>query len=259
MVWWPQLIVLVGMSPQAAWRPQPVANSPFPRSLSPAPAPSAAVQAMMAAKAAAKGETAGTASPKPVAVGAYRPPGLRGRETPAIYGHGGESSGPQTPSKGKPGIPGLTAQKQPEKNGRGSKGRTVPGAGPPQNGQAEGSGSRKSGKKGGKKENGTPTQELQDLSLGGANGAAAGEAESASVPATPAKTALAHVNGVSQDNASAAPLTPEDKKRRALQKKLGAIEALKAKRDAGEKLEKTQEKKIEAEEEVRKELREIEG
>lgn len=215
---------------------------------------------MLAAKAAAKGETAGTASPKPVAVGAYRPPGLRGRETPAIYGHGGEA--PQTPSKGKPGIPGLTAQKQPEKNGRGSKGRSVPGAGPPQNGQAEGSGSRKSGKKGGKKENGTPTQELQDLSLGGANGvngAASGEVESTSVPVTPAKSALAHVNGVAQDTVSGAPLTPEDKKRRALQKKLGAIDALKAKRDAGEKLEKTQEKKIEAEEEVRKELREIEG
>lgn len=57
--------------------------------------------------------------------------------------------------------------------------------------------------------------------------------------------------------ANGSALSPEDKKRRALQKKLGAIEALKAKRDAGEKLEKTQEKKIEAEAEVRAELSQL--
>jgi translation initiation factor 2A len=75
-------------------------------------------------------------------------------------------------------------------------------------------------------------------------------------PATPARPSAAGTNGLKEQD-SGTPLTPEDKKRRALQKKLGAIEALKAKRDSGEKLEKTQEKKIEAEAEVRKELAEI--
>jgi translation initiation factor 2A len=76
-------------------------------------------------------------------------------------------------------------------------------------------------------------------------------------PATPVKSHLS--NGIAQDQSAASQLTPEDKKRRALQKKLGAIEALKARRAAGEKLEKTQEKKIEAEDEVKKELSELSG
>lgn len=49
-------------------------------------------------------------------------------------------------------------------------------------------------------------------------------------------------------------LSPEDKKRRALMKKLTAIEQLKERRKRGEKLEMTQVKKIESEVETRKEL-----
>jgi len=54
--------------------------------------------------------------------------------------------------------------------------------------------------------------------------------------------------------AGAAPLSLEDKKKRAITKKLQAIEQLKVKRDNGDKLELTQVKKLESEGELRKEL-----
>lgn len=232
---------------QAAWRPVPTAQFTFPRSLSPAPAPSEAVQAINARKASTNGESSGTASPKPVAVGAYRPPGLRGRETPILYRREDEGGLPVTPgkSKEKTGIPGMTAP-QGQQNGKG-RGRVVPGAAP----QQERKGQQHNNKKGGRgSANGSgtasPAQQQEPAFTNGS-----------SAPATPAKAA-ALSNGISAADA-ASPLTPEDKKRRALQKKLGAIEALKAKRDAGEKLEKTQEKKIEAEAEVKKELADLDG
>lgn len=143
--------------------------------------------------------------------------------------------------------------------GRG-KARTVPGAAPRENADSS---NRKASKKGKQQQqaqsqsnpqqdHGQPAKDLVDtmnsLSVS-VNGA------SAAPPATPSK---AHaLNGLVSEGSAASPLTPEDKKRRALQKKLGAIEALKARRNAGEKLEKTQEKKIEAEAEVRKELADL--
>ena len=230
---------------QASWRPVPTAQFTFPRALSPAPAPSEAVQAINAKKAAANGGVPGTASPKPVAMGAYRPPGLRGRETPMVYRREDEGGAPHTPAKSteKPGIPGMTAP-QGQQNGKG-RGRVVPGAAPQQD--RGNKGQQQQNKKGPRSNNASgtasPAQQPEPAATNGF-----------SAPATPARPSL--TNGVSQNDVTS-PLTPEDKKRRALQKKLGAIEALKAKRESGEKLEKTQEKKIEAEAEVRKELADL--
>lgn len=153
---------------------------------------------------------------------------------------------PYTPQKNngteKSAIPGLSANAA---AGRG-RGKTVPGAGP----RLDGSDVQKKGsqqKKIKQQNNGQQRDKLVDDVAG---------LSVHDAPSTPAKSHIS--NGVAQDQAGT-PLTPEDKKRRALQKKLGAIEALKARRAAGEKLEKTQEKKIEAEEEVRKELAELAG
>lgn len=141
----------------------------------------------------------------------------------------------------------------PQANGGGSskgRARTVPGAGPPADGQ---------GKKGN-------NQKKNQNRNGGAAGASAQQNLNQAVSnmsvsdasgSTPRPQQLS--NGAASQGEANSTLTPEEKKRRALVKKLGAIEALKAKRAAGEKLEKTQEKKIEAEEEVRKELKELQG
>lgn len=51
-----------------------------------------------------------------------------------------------------------------------------------------------------------------------------------------------------------AALSSDDKKRRALMKKLTAIDQLKVKKASGEKLELTQHKKLDSEAEIRKEL-----
>ena len=234
---------------QAAWRPAPTSQFTFSRSLSPAPAPSETVQAINAKKAGTSNGTDGTAFPKPVATGAYRPPGLRGRETPVIYRREDEGGLPHTPGKSteKPGIPGMTAP-QGQQNGKG-RGRTVPGAGPQQDRKGQQQGGQQNNKKNGRSNNASGTAspaQQPEPSAPATNGATA--------PTTPARPSLS--NGISQMDIGS-PLTPEDKKRRALQKKLGAIEALKAKRDSGEKLEKTQEKKIEAEAEVKRELAEL--
>jgi translation initiation factor 2A len=268
---------------QAAWRPLPVAQFAFPRSLSPAPTPSSQAQleqlrktsssSSSAAAGGANGATSGTASPKPVGTGAYRPPGLRNREIPSIFKREDEGGLPYTPLKSngteKSGIPGMTSSSVPGAGAGRGRGRTVPGAAPRTDSNEGGQ------KKGNQKKNKQQQQQGQQQQNrrqtdGLAEGVdnlrvqdAAPTAEAAapavestpSAPSTPMKSAL---NGVSsaQDQANSV-LTPEDKKRRALQKKLGAIEQLKARRAAGEKLEKTQEKKIEAEDEVKKELAEL--
>lgn len=235
------------MSFQAAWRPVPSTDFAFPRALSPAPTPSSEAQLYQIRKlnAGGSGTNSGAASPKPVATGAYRPPGLRNREIPSIFKREDEGGAPYTPQKSngteKSGIPGLSSSAA---AGRG-RGKTVPGAAPRTDSQ-DGGQKKGQNKKGKQQNNGQGRDGLAD-------GVAALKVQEAA-PATPAKSHIS--NGVAQDQAGT-PLTPEDKKRRALQKKLGAIEALKARRDAGEKLEKTQEKKIEAEDEVRKELDEL--
>lgn len=258
---------LVAECYQANWRPLAGASWTFPRSLSPAPPVSDRVQAMRAAKAAAAsmngGSEASTSSIKPAATGVYRPPGLRGREVPAVYKREDEGGMPSTPSK--PSIPGMTAQ-QPNGHAAKGRGRVVPGAGAPLDrgtpgrGQQNGNNHRKNGQQQ-QSRSGTSTPnavaaDMQNLSVSQTNGTSDYEH---SAPVTPAKpSAIAHpssTNGIiASDSAVGTPLTPEDKKRRALQKKLGAIDQLKAKRSAGEKLEKTQLQKIEAEDEVKKEL-----
>lgn len=237
---------------QAAWRPVPASQFAFPRSLSPAPVPSRDAQLHQLRKVSSSGSgtNSGTASPKPVATGAYRPPGLRNREIPTIFKREDEGGMPYTPSKGnvpeKSGIPGLSANAGVGKG----RGKTVPGAAPRADGAEGGQKKGQQGKKGKQQQNnGQPREKIvEDI---------AAMSVQDGPPATPAKSHL--TNGIAQDQAAASPLTPEDKKRRALQKKLGAIEALKARRAAGEKLEKTQEKKIEAEDEVKKELSELAG
>lgn len=239
---------------QAAWRPIPASEFSFPRSLSPAPTPSRDAQLAQIRKISsnASGAASGTASPKPVTGGAYRPPGLRNREIPTIFKREDEGGLPYTPSKAngteKTGIPGMSGNMG---TGRG-RGKTVPGAAPRADGADSSQKKGQQGKKGKPQQqqsNGQPKEKL-------AEDVAAMNIQDAS-PATPVKSHLS--NGITQDQSAASQLTPEDKKRRALQKKLGAIEALKARRAAGEKLEKTQEKKIEAEDEVKKELSELAG
>lgn len=244
---------------QATWRPADTRMWSFPRALSPAPRPSAAVQAAQAEKAALIGTASGTSSPQPPSTGAYRPPGLRGREVPAAYRFDEYTGAPSTPSKQseKPPIPGLTGRPH---NGQGrGRDRVVPGAGPPiHNGkQTPGRGSQ--GQQPGKKNlhegfNGTATPSsgaMQDLRISSNE-----QLADASEPSTPAKS---HTSLLASNGDASLPLTPEDKKRRALQKKLGAIEQLKGKLAAGDKMEKTQLQKIEAEDEVRRELESLGG
>jgi hypothetical protein len=105
----PSLIVI-----QAAWRPIPASEFSFPRSLSPAPAASRDAQLAQIRKISsnASGAASGTASPKPITGGAYRPPGLRNREIPTIFKREDEGGLPYTPSKTngteKTGIPGMS-------------------------------------------------------------------------------------------------------------------------------------------------------
>lgn len=137
----------------------------------------------------------------------------------------------------------------------------MPGAAPPADGQGkQGNNQKKNGQsnrnKGNKnRENGqesgvsSPTKEMASLNMDAtpsSNGHASAPTANGAVPAQ--ETAAPAGSG---------PLSPEDKKRRALQKKLGAIDALKALKAEGKKLEKTQEKKIEAEAEIRKELQDL--
>lgn len=120
---------------------------------------------------------------------------------------------------------------------QGSRQRSVPGAAPPgaapqQSQDNQGTRRKKSNKQ--QEKDGQPQT----------NG-------NASTPAS--ASASAQSNSFAADvNTNA--LSAEDKKRRALLKKLGAIEQLKQRLDNGESLEKTQEKKIDSEKELRKEL-----
>lgn len=190
----------------------------FPANLPAAPQPSAAAKEWLD-KAAAKPQ-------RPT--GAYRPPGARGAATPDLYKR--EDQG---------GLAGLLAS-----NGHHTPGAYVPGAsrggkkGVPGAGRGGGPGTPtgpRSNPKGNNKKNGVSTPPTNSTP--------------AAAPATP--SGASEVGG----NQQAVTL---DKKLRNLTKKLKAIEELKSRRDSGEKLEQTQILKIAAEEEIRKELRELE-
>lgn len=239
---------------QASWRPgwkrttDSGAREPpaFPETIPDAPAPSAAAQEWMA-KAAAKLQ-------KPA--GAYRPPGARGAAASDFYKRDEEGGSSPRPAGAARQVPGAAPS-----NGQGgdryvagaNRGRRqVPGA--PSGGSRQGqpgtpvppgtpTGPKKKGTASGK-----PQQQTRSS---GPSTPVRPASPSAGAPAQPLVSGAAEVGG----KAGAGAL---DKKLRNLTKKLKAIDELKARRDAGEKLEQTQVLKIASEAELRKELAELE-
>lgn len=225
---------------QAGWRPgfktatDAGAREPpaFPDALPTPPAPSPSAKEWLD-KVAAKPQ-------KPT--GAYRPPGARGAAASEAYKRDEDGNiMSSSPARTVPGSNGHAA--------RGGR-RNVPGAsssrgnsqpGTPAPGTPTGPKGKKGGAggSGGSKRSGTSTP----------NEAPQPAAPSAEQQA-PASSGAAEVGG----NAEAGAL---DKRLRNLTKKLKAIEELKARRNAGEKLEQTQVLKIANEAELRKELAEL--
>lgn len=251
---------------QAGWRPgwstataQGARDPPpFPAELPASPAPSAAAKEWLD-KAAAKPQ-------RPA--GAYRPPGARGAAASTAYSRDEDSLGSSSPSRpgsgtnghgayvpganrGKRQVPGAPRPK--DNNGNGSANAAAPGAGTPTGPK----GNKKNNANKGKSNAATPTPTAPASPAPGANAslsseaaatAGAGDSSSSQPPAT---SGAAEVGGNSQAVAL-------DKKLRNLTKKLKAIEDLKARRDAGEKLEQTQMLKIANEGELRRELQALE-
>lgn len=131
---------------QALWRPMPSAPD-FPAAIPPCPAFSASVSSLP------------PPPPKPVAAGAYRPPGARaaGTSTPSIFLREDQGG---APSSGPPGAPAYAANGGKANGGR----RNVPGYVPKEDG-AQAPKKGKKGKKDGRNGQGdsqpqTPTTEL---------------------------------------------------------------------------------------------------
>jgi len=245
---------------QVSWRPTPVdAVAPFPPTLPPAPTPNASVGLF-------------TANVKQVpvkAVGAYRPPGARGTETPSYFkrrdGLDDEpASGSSTPTRygrspapgapnGSPGGNGYGLHPNGHGNNRNGGKRHVPGSAPspsPARGGADGEkkGGRNAKKKDGrKKESGsgaaTPV---------GDGGVGKIDLSSLQVPPVAGEESVPPTPGV-----DGSALDATSKKIRKLTKKLKEIEELKGKVDQGERLEATQLNKIKSEAEVRGELAQL--
>ncbi|OAV98889.1 hypothetical protein PTTG_09934 [Puccinia triticina 1-1 BBBD Race 1] len=213
----------------ASWRPRDAELFPFRISLSPAPKP-----------------TGNAATPPPATpakpAGAYRPPHARGTTTPSHFKREDEGGAPYVaPTNGGT-------------NGHSTRGR---GGGPP------GAAPRRGVPGAAPKTNEVPGQQQKSK-----------KKQHQAVDAKPHPSgqqdhhAAATPNGKLEPSAAAPPpqaepgdettplgaLSPEDKKRRSLMKKLTAIEQLKERRKRGEKLEITQLKKIDSEAETRKEL-----
>jgi translation initiation factor 2A len=262
---------------QAGWRPAKE-TAPWGQSLPVAPQPAASTASAPPKK---------VASDKPA--GAYRPPGALGRAAPSIFkredeGGAAFGSGTNTPPRGGPNGHGHH-----HSNGSGGsnllsnaanaaarKQRYVPGAPPPDSGAAA-AGDKKPRKKREKKDSaggsgdrprtagGTPAEgeERPRASRGGERDnrrrsgdihvATAGllhvnvAATSTSAPVTPGEPAAT-------PGGDTATLDPLQKKVRNLNKKLKAIDELKEKARRGEKLEATQLKKMDGEQEIKKEL-----
>ncbi|SCZ90873.1 BZ3500_MvSof-1268-A1-R1_Chr1-3g02336 [Microbotryum saponariae] len=207
-----------------SWRPAPVNLFPFGGPIDAAPSASISV--------------ANATPNKPAAAtgGAYRPPHARGTLTPTVY---------KREDEGGAAYDGTTAFPS-SANGRtsptfGARRRAIPGAAAPsgESGTTEDPSRRK---KKGNNNNGKNSAN--------GSGAATPSTGAAATPAVPVPQAAAEV--------LAGELSPIDKKRRALQKKLTAIEGLKEKKAAGEKLELTQYKKLDSEADIRKELAALE-
>ncbi|KAM0793771.1 hypothetical protein ACM66B_001189 [Microbotryomycetes sp. NB124-2] len=161
---------------------------------------------------------------KPAApAGAYRPPHARGTATPTLFKREDEGGAAYNPNGTSSFV--TNGRTSPNFSGRGAR-KTIPGAAPA---AVEGDANQQQSRRAKKKEN------------------AKKGAEAAAPAVVP-----------EPEPEPASTLSPDDKKRRALVKKLTAIEQLKVKRDAGEKLELTQHKKLESEAEIRKELAALE-
>ncbi|PLW34016.1 hypothetical protein PCASD_22333 [Puccinia coronata f. sp. avenae] len=209
----------------ASWRPQDAEQFPFRISLSPGPK-----------------NTGNAATPPPTTpakpAGAYRPPHARGTTTPSHFKREDEGGAP------------YVAPTNSNVNGHSTRGRGggppgaaprkgVPGAAPKTN-EAPAQKSKKKPQSQAT-ENHKPQQATQN-----------GNQQATNNISQESKTAQDQANAPKE--APLATLSPEDKKRRSLMKKLTAIEQLKERRKRGEKLEITQIKKIESEAETRKEL-----
>jgi translation initiation factor 2A len=130
---------------QALWRPMPSAPD-FPAAIPPCPAFSASVSSLP------------PPPPKPVAAGAYRPPGARaaGTSTPSVFLREDQGG---APSSGPPGAPAYAAN-----GGKANGRRNVPGYVPKEDGTQTPKKGKK-GKKDGRQQGGdsqpqTPTTEL---------------------------------------------------------------------------------------------------
>ncbi|GAA6008978.1 translation initiation factor 2A [Rhodotorula paludigena] len=229
---------------QASWRPANPAWYPMSGPLEGAPASSISVSSAV------------TSAPKPAApAGAYRPPHARGTLTPNVYKREDEGGAAYSGSNGANLFPHSQSANGSGAGGFGQRGaRKVPGAAPvPGAGGAQGGEdplANRRKKKGGNKQKGGNKD-------GGGSASDSAPGSGAATPAAAAAAAPPAPEPAPAPAAAAAPeatLSPEDKKRRAIVKKLTAIEQLKVKKAAGEKLELTQHKKLDSEAELRREL-----
>ncbi|TKA50047.1 hypothetical protein B0A53_06493 [Rhodotorula sp. CCFEE 5036] len=229
---------------QASWRPSNPGWYPMSGPLEPAPAASISVASAPVAKPAA-------------AAGAYRPPHARGTVTSNIYKREDEGGAAYTGSNGADLFPHSRTANGAGNGGFSQRGnrRAIPGAPPGAAPNAEDPLANRRKKKGGNKKG----QQQADASASdSAPGSGAATPSSLAPPVPHVAPAAAEPTAAEVEAASGA-LSPEDKKRRAIVKKLTAIDQLKVKKAAGEKLELTQHKKLESEAELRKELAALGG
>ncbi|POY70577.1 hypothetical protein BMF94_6492 [Rhodotorula taiwanensis] len=226
---------------QASWRPTNPGWYPMSGPLEPAPAASISVASAPVAKPAA-------------AAGAYRPPHARGTVTSNIYKREDEGGAAYTGSNGADLFPHSRTANGAGNGGFSQRGarRAIPGAPPGAAPNAEDPLANRRKKKGGNKKG-----QQQDGGASPADSAPGSGAATPLAPPIPMVTEPIAPAAAEPDAGNA--LSPEDKKRRAIVKKLTAIDQLKVKKASGEKLELTQHKKLESEAELRKELAALGG
>jgi len=219
------------------WRPQ----SPLQDPLNPVPEPHASAKAVLA-----------KVKPPTKPAGAYRPPGARGTSTPLHFKREDEGGAAYVPGAmtGLSGANGFGKSKRREVPGAEFVEQTLPpGAAPGGGVMLTGDdgipkGPRKSRTKRGPKSKEQVPHVSQE----------AGTVNKATAPEIQQPRLIHQANTPIDLNNIPAGNGPQDKKVRSLLKKLRAIEDLKMRQAAGEKLEATQVQKIQTEESVRKEL-----
>ncbi|MBW0513017.1 hypothetical protein O181_052732 [Austropuccinia psidii MF-1] len=219
----------------ASWRPCEPSLFPFRQSLSPPPQNFHSISPPSA-----------STSAKPT--GAYRPPHARGTSTPSHFKREDEGGAPYMGSS-------TTTSNNISARGRGTgppgsaPRRGVPGLAPKVNGPSN----VKHRKKSHDKQFGFGNENSQGPGFNHSNNTPTDENGNSHHPNALDTSSKLELDGLT-NQVSLGQLSPEDKKRRSLMKKLTAIEQLKERRKKGEKLEMTQIKKIESEAETRKEL-----